>query len=153
MSKEYNFKKNDTFTVDIIDTGTGGEGIARIDGYTLFVKDAVRGDVCEVKITKAHDNFAFTRLMKVIEPSEHRVEPVCPVARRCGGCKVMAADYREQLRFKENKVKNNIEKIGRVTDFELFPIIGMEEPYFYRNKAQFPIGKDDSGQLVSGFYA
>ena len=147
------YKKNEEYTVEIEDVGTGGEGIAKIDGYTLFVKDAVRGDVCRVRITKAHDNFAFTKLMEVIKPSPHRVTPVCPVARRCGGCKVMAADYSEQLRFKENKVKTNIEKIGKVTDFTIYPIIGMETPYHYRNKAQFPIGLNDKGELVSGFYA
>lgn len=147
------YKKNEEYTVEIEDVGTGGEGIAKIDGYTLFVKDAVRGDVCRVRITKAHDNFAFTKLMEVIKPSPHRVTPVCPVARRCGGCKVMAADYSEQLRFKENKVKTNIEKIGKVTDFTIYPIIGMETPYHYRNKAQFPIGLNDKGELISGFYA
>ena len=147
------YKKNEEYTVEIEDVGTGGEGIAKIDGYTLFVKDAVRGDVCRVRITKAHDNFAFTKLMEVIKPSPHRVTPVCPVARRCGGCKIMAADYSEQLRFKENKVKTNIEKIGKVTDFTIYPIIGMETPYHYRNKAQFPIGLNDKGELVSGFYA
>lgn len=151
--KVYSFNKNEVYTVTIEDVGTGGEGIAKIDGYTLFVKDAVRGDVCEVKITKAHPKFAYTKLMKVITPSPYRVEPVCPVSKRCGGCKVMAADYSEQLRFKENKVKNNIEKIGKVTEFELNPIIGMDNPYHYRNKAQFPIGINENGELVSGFYA
>lgn len=89
--KVYSYKKNEVYTVKIEDVGTGGEGIAKIDGYTLFVKDAVRGDVCEVKITKAHPKFAYTKLLKVIEPSPYRVEPPCPVSRRCGGCKVMAA--------------------------------------------------------------
>lgn len=153
INKKGNFKKNEVFTVKIEGTGTGGEGIAKIDGYTLFVKDAVNGDVCEVKITKAHDNFAFARLMKIIEPSPYRIEPICPVARRCGGCKVMAMDYKEQLRFKENKVKDNIEKIGKVSDFQIYPIIGMDNPYHYRNKAQFPVGIDESGNIVSGFYA
>lgn len=152
-AKPHIYKKNEEYTVEIEDVGTGGEGIAKIDGYTLFVKDAVRGDLCRVRITKAHDNFAFTKLMEVITPSPYRVTPVCPVARRCGGCKVMAAEYSEQLRFKENKVKMNIEKIGKVSDFELNPIIGMETPYHYRNKAQFPIGLNDKGELISGFYA
>lgn len=149
----FSYNKNEVYTVRIEDVGTGGEGIAKIDGYTLFVKDAVRGDLCEAKITKAHPKFAYTKLMNVIEPSPYRVEPACPVSRRCGGCKVMAASYEEQLRFKQNKVKNNIEKIGKVTDYEMNPIIGMDVPYHYRNKAQFPIGLDREGNLVSGFYA
>ena len=131
--KIYSYKKNEVYTVKIEDTGTGGEGIAKIDGYTLFVKDAVRGDVCEVKITKAHPNFAYAKLLRVVEPSEYRVEPPCPVSKRCGGCKVMAADYKEQLRFKENKVKNNIEKIGKVTDFELYPTYGLDIPSIFEH--------------------
>ena len=147
------YKKNQEYIVVIEDTGTGGEGIAKIDGYTLFIKDAVRGDRCRVRITKAHTNFAYAKLMEVLEPSPYRVEPVCPVSKRCGGCKVMAASYEEQLRFKENKIRNNLEKIGKVTDYEYYPIIGMEEPYHYRNKAQFPIGLSSDGRIISGFYA
>lgn len=151
--KPQTFNKNDVFTVKIEDVGTGGEGIAKIDGYTLFVKDAVRGDVCSVKITKPHAHFAYAKLLEVIEESPYRVEPVCPVSKRCGGCKVMAASYEEQLRYKENKVRTNIEKIGKIKDFEIHPIIGMDEPYHYRNKAQFPIGMNANGEIVSGFYA
>ena len=147
------YKKNEEYIVVIEDTGTGGEGIAKIDGYTLFIKDAVRGDRCRVRITKAHTHFAYAKLMEVLEPSLYRVEPVCPVSKRCGGCKVMAASYEEQLRFKENKIRNNLEKIGKITDLEYYPIIGMEEPYHYRNKAQFPIGLSSDGRIISGFYA
>lgn len=147
------YKKNEEYVVTIEDTGTGGEGIAKIDGYTLFVKDAVRGDRCRVRITKAHTGFAYARLIEVLEASPYRVEPLCPVAKRCGGCKVMAVSYEEQLRFKENKIKNNLEKIGKVSGFEYYPIIGMEEPYHYRNKAQFPIGVGRNGAIISGFYA
>lgn len=147
------YKKNEEYIVTIEDTGTGGEGIAKIDGYTLFVKDAVRGDRCRVRITKAHTSFAYARLVEVLEASPHRVEPICPVAKRCGGCKVLEVSYEEQLRFKENKIKNNLEKIGKVSGFEYYPIIGMEEPYHYRNKAQFPIGVGRNGAIISGFYA
>lgn len=151
--KPQTFNKNDVFTVKIEEVGTGGEGIAKVNGYTLFVKDAVRGDVCTVKITKPNAHFGYAKLMEVIEKSPHRVEPLCPVSIRCGGCKVMASDYQEQLRYKENKVKSNIEKIGKVTDFEMNPIIGMDNPYHYRNKAQFPIGMNADGEIISGFYA
>ena len=147
------FSKNKEFIVDICDFGTGGEGIGKIDGYTLFVKDSIPGDKCKVIITKPHDNFAFAKLIEVISPSEYRVEPKCPVSKRCGGCKVMAAAYEKQLEFKQNKVKNNLIKIGKVNDFFMSPIIGMEEPYHYRNKAQFPIGINKDGVIISGFYA
>ncbi len=151
MNKVY--KKNEEYVVIIEDTGTGGEGIAKIDGYTLFVKDAVRGDKCRIRITKAHSHFAYAKLMEVLEPSPYRVEPICPVSKRCGGCKVMSTSYEEQLRFKENKIKNNLEKIGKINGFEYYPIIGMENPYHYRNKAQFPIGIREDGKIISGFYA
>ena len=153
VEQEFSYNKNEVYTVEIEDVGVNGEGIARMDGYTLFIKDAVRLDTCEVKITKAHPKYAYAKLMKVVKPSPFRVEPRCPVASKCGGCKVMAASYEEQLRFKQNKVKNNIDKIGKVTGYEMAPIVGMDNPYHYRNKAQFPIGLDKEGNLVSGFYA
>ena len=153
MENTYTYKKNETYEVEIIDVGTSGEGIAKIDGYTLFVKDAVRGDVCLVKLTKVQPKYAYAMILEVLKPSPHRVTPVCPIADKCGGCKIMAADYEEQLNFKQNKVKNNIDKIGKVSDYQMYPIIGMDNPYNYRNKAQFPIGLDKEGNIVSGFFA
>ena len=147
------YEKNQELTVEITEVGSLGEGVAKLDGYALFVKDSVRGDICQVKIMKANKSFAYAKLLKVITPSPYRVKPRCEVARRCGGCKIMAADYKEQLRFKTEKVYNNLTRIGGASDFEYESIIGMEEPYNYRNKAQFPIGYNDKGRLVSGFYA
>lgn len=146
-------KKDDYVTVAIEDIGTGGEGIGKVDGYTLFVKDAIIGDVVEVKITKAKKNFGYARLEKVIKASDKRVQPVCPVAKQCGGCQIQEMDYKAQLEFKQNLVKNNLERIGGITDYEMNPIIGMENPYHYRNKAQFPVGIDKNGHLVMGFFA
>lgn len=146
-------KKNEIYKVMIEDLGAEGEGIAKLEGYTLFVKDALPGEYCQVLITKANKNFAYARLLEVLEPSPYRIEPVCPVAKACGGCKIMALSYAEQLKFKERKVKHNLENIGKVSGFEYAPIIGMEEPYTYRNKAQFPFGKNKEGKIISGFYA
>ena len=151
--KKIPYEKNQELTVEITEVGSLGEGVAKLDGYALFVKDSVRGDICQVKIMKANKSFAYAKLLKVITPSPYRVKPRCEVARRCGGCKIMAADYKEQLRFKTEKVYNNLTRIGGASDFEYESIIGMEEPYNYRNKAQFPIGYNDKGRLVSGFYA
>ena len=151
--KKIPYEKNQELTVEITEVGSLGEGVAKLDGYALFVKDSVRGDICQVKIMKANKSFAYAKLLKVITPSPYRVKPRCEVARRCGGCKIMAADYKEQLRFKIEKVYNNLTRIGGASDFEYESIIGMEEPYNYRNKAQFPIGYNDKGRLVSGFYA
>lgn len=147
------FKKEDCVRVQIEDIGTGGEGIGKIDGYTLFVKDTVIGDVVEAKIIKAKKNYGYGRLIKIITPSPDRVEPVCPVARQCGGCQIQEMSYEAQLRYKQNMVKNNLERIGGITDYELCPIIGMDEPFHYRNKAQFPVGTDKNKELVMGFYA
>ena len=151
-------QKNDLVTVEIVDMGTNGEGIGKIDGYTLFIKDAVIGDVAEVKIMKAKKNYGYARLMSVIKPSEYRVKsPVCPIARKCGGCQIQEMEYERQLQFKEDKVKGNLIRIGGIKEERLLevmePIIGMEYPFAYRNKAQFPFGTDKNGRPVTGFYA
>ena len=122
-------------------------------GYTVFVKDALIGDKVRIKIIKAKKNYGYGRLMEIITPSPYRVKPPCPVARACGGCQIMHLDYKEQLRFKENKVHNLLERVGGLKDFQMLPILGMKEPYYYRNKAQFPVGKNKDGRIVMGFYA
>lgn len=147
------FKKNDMVTVTIEDMGQDGEGIGKVDGFTLFIKDAVIGDVVEAKLMKVKKNYGYARLMKIITPSADRVEPKCSVYRQCGGCQIQALDYQAQLKFKERKVRGNLERIGGFTDIPLEPIMGMEEPYHYRNKAQFPVGTDKNGEIVTGFYA
>ena len=151
-------QKNDLVTVAIEDIGVGGEGIGKVDGYTLFIKDAIIGDVVEAKIVKAKKNYGYARLMNIVTPSENRVEkPMCPMARRCGGCQIQEMKYEAQLAFKEGKVRGNLERIGEVPtellDNVMQPIVGMEEPFHYRNKAQFPIGTDKEGHIITGFYA
>ena len=150
-------QKNDTVVVEITDIGVNGEGIGKIDGYTLFVKDAVIGDVAEVKVMKAKKNYGYARLMNVLTPSESRIEPKCAFARKCGGCQIQEMSYEKQLEFKERKVQGNLERIGGFPSEFLErtkePIIGMETPFYYRNKAQFPFGTDKEGDPVTGFYA
>ena len=150
-------QKNDTAIIEITDIGAGGEGIGKADGYTLFVKDAVIGDKAEVKVIKAKKNYGYARLMQVIEPSPYRVEPKCGFARRCGGCQIQEMSYDRQLAFKEQKVRGNLERIGgfapELIDQVMEPIVGMEHPFGYRNKAQFPFGTDKKGNPVTGFYA
>uniref|UniRef100_UPI00402AFA7C 23S rRNA (uracil(1939)-C(5))-methyltransferase RlmD n=1 Tax=[Ruminococcus] torques TaxID=33039 RepID=UPI00402AFA7C len=150
-------QKNDTVVVEITDIGVNGEGIGKIDGYTLFIKDAVIGDVAEVKVIKAKKNYGYARLINVLEPSNSRVEPKCPFARKCGGCQIQEMSYEKQLEFKERKVRGNLERIGgfpsELLERTKEPIIGMETPFYYRNKAQFPFGTDKEGNPVTGFYA
>ena len=149
--------KNDIVTVEITDIGVSGEGIGHVDGYTLFIKDAVIGDVIEAKVMKAKKNYGYARLMKVITPSEYRVEPKCAFARRCGGCQIQEMSYDRQLVFKDQKIRGNLERIGGFTkdqiDTVMQPVVGMEHPFGYRNKAQFPFGTDKEGNPITGFYA
>lgn len=148
-------KKNEEYIITIEDMGSEGEGVGKIDGFTLFVKDALPGDVAKVKVIKEGKTYGYGRLMEIITPSEYRVEAVCPVARQCGGCQIQELSYEAQLAFKEKKVQNNLERIGKIMpdEYEMCTIIGMEEPYHYRNKAQFPVGMDKDGNIVTGFYA
>ena len=146
-------KKNDCFTVSIEDMSEDGSGIGKLDGYIWFIKDAVKGDVVEAKAMKMKKSYGFARLMRVITPSPDRIEPACPVARQCGGCQLQAMSYESQLKFKENKVYNNLRRIGGFTDIPFLPIMGMDEPWRYRNKAQFPFGRNKNGEIVTGFYA
>lgn len=147
------FRKNDLVTLEIEDCGIDGEGIGKADGFTVFVKDAVIGDTVTAKIIKAKKNYGYGRLMEVLKPSPYRVEPKCEFARQCGGCQLQALSYDQQLIFKTNKVKGHLERIGGFTDIPMEPIIGMDELFHYRNKAQFPVGRNKEGKIVTGFYA
>lgn len=151
------YQKNDIVTLQIEDIGNDGEGVGKTDGYTLFVKDAVIGDTVEARITKVKKNYGYARIEKVITPSSFRVTPQCAYYKQCGGCQIQAMSYERQLLFKQDKIKNNMMRIGgfseefvkKITE----PIVGMESPWHYRNKAQFPVGYDRNGALVTGFYA
>ncbi|MGN1181221.1 MAG: 23S rRNA (uracil(1939)-C(5))-methyltransferase RlmD, partial [Suilimivivens sp.] len=151
------FKKNDYVTVTIEDISNEGEGIGKIDGYPFFVKDAVIGDRARVRVTKVKKNYGFGRLEEVLTPSPFRVEPLCPIHRQCGGCQIQAMSYEKQLQFKESKIRNNLIRIGgfapEFVDSVMEPMVGMEEPLRYRNKAQYPIGADKDGNPIAGFYA
>ena len=149
------FKKNQIVELYIDDIGNEGEGIGHIDGYALFLKDAVIGDKVRAKIIKTKKNYGFARVEEVIEASKDRVSPRCSKARQCGGCTLQHLAYEKQLEYKFNKVKNCLERIGGLENIEekMEPILGMEEPFYYRNKAQFPVGYDKEGNLITGFYA
>lgn len=142
-------EKNQEFVVAIEDMNEDGAGVGRVDGYIWFVKDTVMGDVVRAKAMKMKKTYGFARLMEVLEPSPGRAEPLCPVAKQCGGCQLQAMSYEEQLRFKERKVLNNLLRIGKFSrdEIEMLPIIGMEKPWRYRNKAQFPLERTRRGRL------
>lgn len=145
--------KGQEFSLEIDDMGTDGEGIGHKEGYTLFVKDALVGDIVRVKVIKAKKKFGYGRLMEVITPSPWRVEPACDCARQCGGCQIQHCSYEKQLAWKEKKVRDCLQRIGGFEEIPMEPVMGMDEPYHYRNKAQYPVGYDKEGNLVAGFYA
>lgn len=155
-------EKNQEYELTIEDIGNDGEGIGHIDGMAVFVKDTVPGDVARIKIIKDKKKYAYGRLMEIIAPSKDRVEPVCPHARRCGGCSIMQLSYEKQLEWKQAKVANCLKRIGGFDNVEelMEPIVGMENydkeafpAIRYRNKAQFPVGRDKDGNIIIGFYA
>ena len=146
-------KKDDIVTLTIDDIGTNGEGIGRTEGITLFIKDALPGDIVRAKIMKMKKTYGYARLMEILKESTMRTTPPCPEHKRCGGCQIQALSYGSQLKFKENKVRNNLKHIGGFENPKVLPTLGMQEPYRYRNKAQFPVGYDKEGNLVAGFFA
>ncbi len=150
-------QKNDIFTVRIDDLSADGAGIghAEPDGFTVFIKDAIPGDVVKAKLMKRKASYGFARLLSLESLSPDRVPPGCPAARQCGGCQLQHLAYPAQLAYKEKMVQNNLARIGGImpSSYEFLPIIGMEDPWHYRNKAQYPVGPGKDGKPVIGFYA
>ncbi len=146
-------KKNDRLVVNIEDIGTNGEGIGKHEGYTLFIKDTTIGDKALVKVIKTGKSYGYARLVSIEEPSPYRVKPRCPIADKCGGCQIMHMDYKKQLEYKEDKVRNCLSRIGGFKNIPMEPICGMDQPYYYRNKSQVPVGRDKDGKINIGFYA
>ena len=152
-----NYKKNDIVVIKIEDMGTEGDGIGKAEGFPLFVKDAVIGDEIKARIVKVKKNYGYGRLEEILTPSPFRATPRCTYNRQCGGCQLQSLSYDKQLEFKQQKVRNNLLRIGGFSAEELErimePIVGMEDCWHYRNKAQFPIGTDKQGNPIAGFYA
>lgn len=146
------FKKNQELLVDIVAEGYQGEGIAKPQGFPIFIPGALKGEKVKIKIVKLTKNHGFGKLLDIVEPSENRVEPICPLYKRCGGCQLQHMSYQEQLVFKKNRVKDCLERIGKITDVKINDTLGMEEPLRYRNKVQLPVGVE-KGEPIIGFYA
>ena len=147
------FDKNKEYEFDIISEGYEGEGIAKVDGYPIFIKGALKGERVKAKITKVKKNYSYARLEEIIESGKGRVEPVCKYYKRCGGCSIQHMDYEKQLDFKWDRVKDCISKIGGLDDNIVNYPLGMQDNYLrYRNKVQLPIGKINN-EVVIGFYS
>lgn len=151
MDKTIPVEKNKDYTVDISGLTSEGAGVAKIEGFTVFVEGALPGEEAEIRIVKVLKNYAFGKLMKTLKPSAGRVEPSCGVVKRCGGCQLQHLSYEAQLQYKTQQVKDAIERIGGLKGVTIHDAIGMEDPWRYRNKAQFPVGME--ADVAIGFYA
>ena len=167
IKREAQVQKNEITQLLIEDMSSEGFGVGHAGGMAVFVKDAVAGDLVRARIVKVKKHYAYARLEELLSPGADRVEPRCPCARSCGGCQIQELSYSAQLRLKERKVRENLIRIGglkldpgedsdgtmRCEEAVFQPIIGMEDPWHYRNKAQFPVGADRDGRITAGFYA
>lgn len=145
-------EKNKEYIVDILDNGFEGEGIAKIDGFTIFIPNVIKGEKVKVLIVKVLSSHAFGKVLEIIKKSEYRVEEDCITYKRCGGCNLRHIDYEETLNIKQNIVQNLVNK-NLKNKIEVKPTWGMGNPYYYRNKLQYPIGKNKQGEPVVGVFA
>ncbi|MDO4478084.1 MAG: 23S rRNA (uracil(1939)-C(5))-methyltransferase RlmD [Lachnospiraceae bacterium] len=145
-------KNGDLIRMTITDFSTNGEGIGHADGCTLFVAGALIGDEIEVRITHMKKTYGYGQIKTLITPSPYRVKPRCPVSTKCGGCTLQNLAYDAQLAFKKNLVENDLKRLGGL-DLPVNDVIGMEAPWHYRNKSQYPVGRDRRGNPIAGFYA
>ncbi len=145
--------KNEQHVITIDGLGEFGEGVGRVQGFTVFVEGALPGEEVLVHLLKVKKHFGFGKIVEILKPSENRVAPPCPVFGHCGGCSLQHLDYPAQLEYKQNKVQEHLRRIGGLKDVDVPPVLGMENPWRYRNKAQFPVGRlGSAGAVGCGFY-
>lgn len=144
-------KKNDQLTVYIEDLTHDGNGVAKVDGYPLFIQGALPNETAEVHVLKTLKNYGFAKVLDILKPSPDRVEAPCDYFKQCGGCQLQHLSYEGQLKWKENMVRNVMQRLGKI-DAPVLPVKGMAEPWQYRNKAQIPFSTNDAGQVIAGFY-
>ena len=145
-------EKNKEYIVDIIDNGFEGEGIAKINGFTIFIPNAIKGEKVKILIVKVLKSHAFGKALEIIKPSKYRKTSDCETYKRCGGCDLRHIEYKETLKMKQNAVQSLVNKTLK-NKIEVDETVGMEDPLFYRNKAQYPVGLDKEGNPVIGVFA
>ena len=145
-------EKNREYVVDIIDNGCEGEGIAKVDDLVVFIQGALKGEKVRILIVKVLSSHAYGKIIEIIKESPNRVQVDCPTYKRCGGCSLRHINYEETLNIKQNNIKNLVRK-GKNKEIKVLNTIGMGVPYYYRNKAQYPLGINSKGQPVIGVYA
>lgn len=144
--------KNQEYVVTIIDNGFEGEGIAKIDNFTIFVPQTLKGEKVRIVIVKVKSSYAFAKAIEIIEPSAYRLKEDCTTYKKCGGCNLRYMEYEHSLNLKQEAVQNCFKKeLGR--EVEVYPTVGMGNPFYYRNKLQYPVGLDKEGKPVMGVYA
>lgn len=144
--------KNKEYIVEIIDNGFEGEGIAKINDFTIFIPGAIKGEKVKILIVKVLSSYAFGKILEILEKSENRIEPDCKTYKRCGGCNLRHIKYQETLKLKQNAVQSLVDKTLK-NKIRVKETIGMENPYYYRNKVQYPVGIDKNGKPQIGVFA
>ena len=145
-------EKNKEYIVEIIDNGFEGEGIAKINDFTIFIPGAIKGEKVKILIVKVLSSYAFGKILEILEKSENRIEPDCKTYKRCGGCNLRHIKYQETLKLKQNVVQSLVDKTLK-NKIRVKETIGMENPYYYRNKVQYPVGIDKNGKPQIGVFA
>jgi 23S rRNA (uracil1939-C5)-methyltransferase len=151
MTKTIPVQKNDYIEVVFEDLTHDGAGVAKVDGYPLFVKNALPGEKAKIKVIKVNKGYGFGRLEEILDESPYRVDAPCPIYKECGGCQLQHLSYEGQLLAKEKQVRDVLTRIGKLENVKVHPVLGMSEPWRYRNKAQVPVGEREGG-LIAGFY-
>ena len=152
MSVDNKFLVRDKINVKVTGLGSSGEGVGKVDGFTIFAHGALTGETVEVELERVKRNYASGKVTSVLEASPDRVEPLCPVYEACGGCQLQHLNYVGQLQAKEQQVRDALLRIGHLQEIKVMPIIGEDDPWHYRNKMQFPVAFED-GILEIGCYA
>ncbi|MCK8825114.1 23S rRNA (uracil(1939)-C(5))-methyltransferase RlmD [Fuchsiella alkaliacetigena] len=142
----------DKVVIELENLAYGGEVVGRKDGFAVFVTEGVPGEKVKAQVTQVKNNYARAEIVELLESDSERVEGQCVVNSDCGGCQLQHIDYQAQLKYKQQLVKDALERIAKLPQVEVKEVIGMENPYFYRNKAQFSVTERDE-ELIAGFYA
>lgn len=145
-------EKNIDYKLQITGMGHNGEGVGKLEGFTVFVPGGIVGEEIEVKIIKIEKNYAIGKILNILKPSENRTEEKCSLYKKCGGCNLQHINYEGQLEFKRQRVVDALTRIGGLEAVKVNKVIGMDKPYWYRNKVQLPVGVQN-GEPKIGFYA
>ncbi len=146
-------EKNKEYIVDIIDNGMEGEGIAKINDFVIFISGAIKGEKIKILVVKVLKTHAYGKILEIIKKSKYRIEEDCATYKRCGGCNLRHIDYEETLNIKQRNIENLINKSLKNSNIKVNKVIGMGNPYGYRNKAQYPVGINKQGEPTIGVFA